>query len=299
MASNPPISTKFKLMPADLVILGGLLLYTVLALVSQVPGWPLFVAKNLGMVVLCLGCAFFRARAQGRVAYFILRALPIVLGFGYLYLYVERIQLVIYGHFLDAYVLQFEQWLFGVQPTVWLQRFIHPVLTEWMMFCYAAYLPMYPILCGVIYFQRGAAAMEEYLLALGVTNLLCDLCFIAFPIAGPMFVIGTQYTVPLDGWWFTNLGEFIRAKGQYPGGNLPSPHCATATIMWFMAWRYHRPSFWVLAPIVPTLYVSTFYGRFHYLSDAILGILVAVGVLVVLRKAATQTRHGLPGRDSE
>jgi hypothetical protein len=45
--------------------------------------------------------------------------------------------------------------------------------------------------------------------------------------------------------------------------------------MWLMAYRYHRPSFYVITPIVLSLYVSTFYGRYHYVTDAIVGIAAA------------------------
>jgi len=45
--------------------------------------------------------------------------------------------------------------------------------------------------------------------------------------------------------------------------------------MWIMAWRYHRSLFWMLLPIVLSLYVSTFFCRYHYLSDAVTGILTA------------------------
>jgi membrane-associated phospholipid phosphatase len=45
--------------------------------------------------------------------------------------------------------------------------------------------------------------------------------------------------------------------------------------MWIMAWRYHRKSFWVLSPVVISLYASTFYGRYHYVTDAVAGVAVA------------------------
>jgi membrane-associated phospholipid phosphatase len=52
--------------------------------------------------------------------------------------------------------------------------------------------------------------------------------------------------------------------------------------MWIMAYRYHRPSFWVLSPIIVSLYVSTFYCRFHYVTDAVVGVLVAFLALAVV-----------------
>jgi membrane-associated phospholipid phosphatase len=96
-----------------------------------------------------------------------------------------------------------------------------------------------------------------------------------FPVAGPIPHIGSLYSVPLEGYIWTWLGEAIRHNAHYIGGTIPSPHAAAATIMWIMAYRYHRPSFWILSPIVLSLYVSTFYGRYHYVTDAIIGIIVA------------------------
>ena len=51
--------------------------------------------------------------------------------------------------------------------------------------------------------------------------------------------------------------------------------------MWLMAYRYHRKSFWVLTPVIVTLYLSTFYCRYHYVSDAVAGIAVALLALAV------------------
>ena len=51
--------------------------------------------------------------------------------------------------------------------------------------------------------------------------------------------------------------------------------------MWVMAYRYHRPTFWVISPIILSLYISTFYGRYHYLTDAVVGIAVA-GIALLL-----------------
>jgi membrane-associated phospholipid phosphatase len=72
--------------------------------------------------------------------------------------------------------------------------------------------------------------------------------------------------------------------------------------MWIMAYRYYRPSFWVLAPIVLSLYVSTFYGRYHYVTDAVTGILVAFMALALVpalirlweKMARTKPEKGIP-----
>lgn len=50
-----------------------------------------------------------------------------------------------------------------------------------------------------------------------------------------------------------------------------------------MAYRYHRPTLYVLSPIILSLYFSAIYGRYHYLTDVVAGILAAwIVVLFVL-----------------
>jgi membrane-associated phospholipid phosphatase len=206
---------------------------------------------------------------------FFLRLAPVVLAYAYLFGAVDKLQLIIHGRWLDDYVLDLEQYVFGVQPTLWLEQFISKPLTEWMMFSYVVYVPMYPVLCGIIYYLKGELAMEDYFFTLGFANILCDIGFILFPVAGPLPYIGQLYTVPLEGYVWTYLGELMRSELHYIGGTIPSPHCAAATVMWLMAWRYHRTSFWVLSPVIISLYASTFYGRYHYVTDAVVGVLVA------------------------
>ena len=264
-------------------ILATLALFSLIAVIAsaRVEGWWLLVLKNLGVGLAYLLFNRCSEKATKQSARFFLRVAVVTLVYAYLFSAVDPLQLILHGRWLDEEVLAFEQWVFGGQPTLWLEGYISKPLTEWMMFSYVIYVPLYPVLCGIIYYQRGELAMEDYLFTLGFTNILCDLGFILFPVAGPMYHIRQLYTVPLDGWIWTFLGEGMRKYLHFAGGSIPSPHAAAATIMWLMAYRYHRKSFWVLTPVMVTLYLSTFYCRYHYVSDAVVGIAVALLALAV------------------
>ncbi|HAV23092.1 MAG TPA: hypothetical protein DCX46_06300 [Bacteroidetes bacterium] len=275
-------SKELKLGPVSLRATDGLILFSLaffslLALVfaGRVEDWWWLILKNVVVGVVYVRVIHLSKKVQHRFWSFFLRLAPVVLAYAYLFGAVDKLQLIIHGEWLDDYVLDMEQYMFGLQPTLWLEQFVSKPLTEWMMFSYVIYVPMYPVLCGIIYFLRGDLAMEDYFFTLGFTNILCDIGFILFPVAGPIPHIGQLYTVPLDGYIWTYLGELMRSQLHYVGGTIPSPHCAAATIMWIMAWRYHRTSFWILSPIVISLYVSTFYGRYHYVTDAVVGVAVA------------------------
>jgi len=274
---------KLQLRATDGLILATLAFFSLLAVIFcyRIDGWWILILKNIAVAAAYLLFNQFSNRATKKFWKFFLRMAPVVLAYAYLFGAVDKFQLLIQGQWMDDYILDFEQWVFGVQPTLWLEDFISKPLTEWMMFSYVIYVPMYPVLCGIIYYLRGELAMEDYFFTLGFTNILCDIGFILFPVASPMYYIKHLYTVPLDGWVWTFLGECMRKYLHFAGGSIPSPHTAAATIMWVMAYRYHRPSFWILSPIILSLYISTFYGRYHYVTDAVVGIVVAFLALTV------------------
>jgi len=274
----------FRLRATDGLILFTLSFFSLLALLfsPSVQGWWMLIIKNIATGAVYLALVFVSEKLTRKFPRFLLRVAAVTLAYAYLFGAVDKLQLILQGRWLDEYVMDAEQYIFGVQPTLWLQHITTPPLTEWMMFAYVIYVPMYPLLCGVIYYLRGEVAMEDYFFTLGFTNILCDIGFILFPVAGPMATIGDLYSVPLKGYVFTFFGELMRSNLHYIGGTIPSPHCAAATIMWLMAYRYHRPSFYVLTPVVLSLYVSTFYLRYHFATDAVVGIIVAFIALLIV-----------------
>jgi membrane-associated phospholipid phosphatase len=277
---------NIRLKATDGLILATLAFFSLIAIIFcyKVEGWWLLVLKNILVGVVYIAFNRFSEKANKKFLKFFLRVAAVTLTYAYLFGAVDKLQLIIHGQWMDDYVLDFEQWVFGVQPTLWIEDFISKPLTEWLMFSYVVYVPMYPVLCGIIYYLRGELAMEDYFFTLGFTNVLCDIGFILFPVASPMYHIKQLYTVPLDGWVWTFLGECMRKYLHFAGGSIPSPHTAAATIMWIMAYRYHRKSFWIMSPVIISLYFSTFYGRYHYVSDAVVGILTAFLAIAIAPK---------------
>jgi hypothetical protein len=271
------------LQATDAVILGAVLLFGLLIAIFRThiaaPGGLLL--RLAGWGALYVGSIYLDPKLHNRVLRFLLRTGAVQILCAQLFLIAQGMQLIVVRSWQDPAVLRLESAVFGVQPTVWLQRFVTPPLTEWMMFAYVIYVVIYPGLAALIYFRRGEGALEDYLFALAATNVVCFLGFMVFPIAGPLYHMPEAYTVPLKGWFFTACGEYIRHNVHEIGGSLPSPHCAIATVMWVMARRYVRPAFFVLAPVILSLYVSTFFLRYHYVTDSVAGIVTAALILCV------------------
>jgi membrane-associated phospholipid phosphatase len=300
MAKRPFVVAGSEIRPADVVTLGGLAALTLLA--ALFAGRLERPVTVLGTCLLFIGLYVGSLALLGRLRRpelrFVVRTAAVQLTFLQIYQTANALQLLFFP-WQDDRVLAWEKALFGVQPLIAIQKLYSVPLTEWMLFVYAVYVVLYPGLGAVIFLKRGEAANEDYLFHLGLANLVCAVGFILFPVASPMYwpKVAALLTKPLESGAFGAAAEYIRAHVHQPGGSIPSPHCAVATVMWFMARKYTKLGFVWLLPVMLSLYVSTVYGRFHYLSDAVIGVAAAMAVLAAgpaLERALGGSRNAFP-----
>jgi membrane-associated phospholipid phosphatase len=203
----------------------------------------------------------------------------LLLLYSFLFQAVGGYQHLIFSGWMDQMLISWEESIYGIELSLLMQHIVTPPLTEWMMFTYMIYVPLLPAVAFFCYRSAGADGATEYLLALATGYTVCYIGFILFPVASQLYYYPEQYTVPLEGGFFTWCGEWLRANGHYAGGSIPSPHCAAGTVMMLMLYRYNRAAWAATLPIVLTIYVAIVYARYHYVADGLAGILV--GVLAV------------------
>ncbi|MCB2203513.1 phosphatase PAP2 family protein [bacterium] len=220
----------------------------------------------------------------------LLRGVGVIMLVNYLFSAVAGMQHLIFTEWKDAALIAFETRFTGVELSHILEGITVPALTEWLMASYVIYVPLMPLAAWLAYHYRGEEELYRYLFSLLVVNIGCNLGFVLYPIASQLFYDPTQYTVPLTGGVFANMGEWMRANVHFPGGSFPSPHNAAGTVMFVFLWRAHRRWAAVFTPFLLSIPMATVYGRFHYVSDAIVGIALSVLVLnlVLLRHRAEQ-----------
>jgi membrane-associated phospholipid phosphatase len=266
----------------DIVTLGGLLALVLLAAVfsGHMASPGLSIGRSLFFAALYVASVAVLSKVRRPLPRFLIRTAAVQLTFLEVYQLGIDLQPLFFP-WQDDRVLALEKAVFGAQPLVAIQKLYSVPLNEWMFFVYVFYVVIYPALGAYIFFRRGEAANEDYLFELGLVNLVCAVGFFMFPVASPMHWPKIQglLTAPLKAGVFGGIAEWIRANIHRPGGSIPSPHCAVATVMWFMSRKYTRHGFIGLAPIILSLYASTVYGRFHYVSDMVAGI--AAGVIVI------------------
>jgi membrane-associated phospholipid phosphatase len=286
---------------ADFVTLGALGVLTAVAVVfrGRLDRPRFIIVMSLAVIAFNLLCQAALRLLRPPVLRFFFRTAAVQLTCLQIYQTASALQLLLFP-WQDARVLAWEGAVFPVNPVVAIQKWYTPALSEWMFFVYVFYVLIYPLLGLLIFLKHGEEANEDYLFHLGLVNLVCGLGFILFPVASPMYwpEVRAQLTAPLTGGFFAAAAEWIRHNVHTAGGSVPSPHCAVATVMWFMARKYTRRGFALLAPIILSLYVSTVYGRFHYLTDMVVGIVAALAVIFAapaLERAWDRNTVRLPG----
>lgn len=183
----------------------------------------------------------------------------------------------------DPWLVEADRALFGFDVarelvSRWGDRYL---LTEWFNFSYLSYYWVTLYLPFYLYFT---GRKREYFQVVFISGLVVFFCFFIhafFPVLGPIYndpsISGFLTAGPLSraaAWFMTRV--------DVPGSAMPSAHIAGTVAVWFLAWRYARPAFWLTAPVVLGLCVATVYCRFHYAVDGVAGVAVAaLGVFVV------------------
>jgi membrane-associated phospholipid phosphatase len=181
---------------------------------------------------------------------------------------------------IDYKLIRLDYLLFGVYPTVYLERFISPLLTDVLQVAYSTYYFL-AVTLGVAVRLKGS----DY--EFNKTVFLILLCFylsyvgyILFPALGPRYAMEHLQTVELDGFMFSKtIQEVLNMIEGVKRDAFPSGHTAIALTVLYLAFRYVRKLGWIWLTPVILLVVATVYCRYHYVVDVIGGIILTIVTL--------------------
>jgi membrane-associated phospholipid phosphatase len=194
----------------------------------------------------------------------------------------------------DAKLIAFDHWLTGVHPSVWLEQFVTPGRNEFMQLAYLTYFVYLVVLGGILYYRREWNAYWSVMTYSMVGYSIGYIIAMLFPIESPWFSMAGMWKAQLDGGPITATINFIEHYGRVRGAAFPSAHVAGAIAVLWGAWKFRRWLFWVMAPLVFLMCVSTIWGRYHYIADIFGGIVTGtlgyvIGSWVMERKNAVTT----------
>jgi membrane-associated phospholipid phosphatase len=242
--------------------------------------------RFLGVLVLfvvsmlvCRGELIQHPRARGIIHRFSL--LFSILG---LYLLAMREALAaLQPVLLDLQLAEIDRMLFGGIPSQMLERFNHPMLTEWFAFFYYSYFMIISLATlPAAFFGRSSLARG---LVQGSVMIVCigHILYTLVPGRGPYIALEFQYE--LSGGLFWDLVNQVVVTQGALLDIFPSLHTALPTFivlyltLYRRSWLLRIPWLVLWIPLVLftiNIIIATLYLRWHYAIDVIAGVILAI-----------------------
>ncbi|MFH0800452.1 MAG: phosphatase PAP2 family protein [Pseudomonadota bacterium] len=197
--------------------------------------------------------------------------------------------------------------IFGVEPTIWAQKFFSPILTDLLSVSYGMYfaLPLFIMFLLSLWGRRFD--FRHMALTLTLVFIMGFVGYVFLPASPPRYFIEQMYTTPAR---LHGLFLFDRLQGAWDGlsvisgGAFPSLHVGISTVALIYAFRFRhlnrmcKAVWYACIPLVTCLWFSTVYLRHHWVIDIAAGWAVALlayafAVPMMRAWAELRRRHGL------
>lgn len=198
----------------------------------------------------------------------------------------------------DDILIKIDRWLLGVDPTHFLQKFSHPLLTEILQIVYTSFY-LLPIIVGIDLIKNKRYEEFEFSAFLIVYGFfLSYLGYFSFPAVGPRFTLHNFFDIDkeLPGLFLTQyLREFVNIGESIPRGTInphelvqrdvfPSGHTQMTLLTMYATVKFNTKTKYFIIPIGLLLIFSTVYLRYHYVIDVIAGVVFMIITLWTGRK---------------
>lgn len=214
-------------------------------------------------------------RASGLLLKIVFFAYPVV----FLFLIFESFFMILpYFNLLryDAILIKIDYAMMGVHPTVWIERWIEPWLTDLMYGLYLFYFPMPLIILGRMLRKEKYREIEEAFFIFLACYYVAYAVYFFVPASGPRFNLEGLQTVRLKGYFLaTFVRELINVLEPNKLDAFPSLHSAILLITMLIAHKHEKKMFYLFIPPAIGITISLVYCRYHYVIDIIAGLLLA------------------------
>jgi membrane-associated phospholipid phosphatase len=247
---------------------------------SELPLWRSLILRYTVWVGLLLALKLASDRGSGRLGPLFNDFSPILF---IVLIYQSLGDLIQYlQHDIDPLLIRIDFFLFGVHPTVWMETWIVPWLTDLLSLSYASYYFL-PLVLGItLYLKNPKRDFELTIFVLLLGYYLSYIGYILFPAIGPRFTLVHLQTVPLEGSVITDfIRDTLNTWEHNKRDCMPSGHTQVAVMVLFLSYRYRRLLFYILLPIATGLILSTVYHRYHYVIDLFAGASLAVVCILI------------------
>jgi len=263
---------------------------------STVPDWPRLLGAHVVGLVLVHWLIQAHAKQKPVPLLDFLRHFYPVLLYTAFFVETGSLNRMFFKEYLDPMVVQWEQGLFGCQPSVLFMQKL-PWLAVSELF-YASYCSYYFMVAGVgiALFLRDRRQFFHYVSVVSFLFYVCYLIYIFLPVIGSrvffyqvdsyalpeatqQLAVTSAYPEAVQAGAFFRLMRWVYRVFEAPGAALPSSHVAVALCTVSFSFRYLRRIRYVHLAVTLLLCLSTINCRYHYVVYVLTG-LVAAAVLI-------------------
>jgi len=185
-----------------------------------------------------------------------------------------------------------DAWLFGDTPSVLIEPWMTPWLSDVMSVCYFLFLP-YLLISLVWYLFAPLPLARRFYAGLFTLYGVGFLGYLCVPAAGPYLAMPEAFAGPIEGSWITRVNAAVISAGSNGTDVFPSLHVAVSCYLLFFDRRYKPWRF--RAYLVPCvgLWASTIYLRYHYFVDLVAGYALAAASLWIALRLFRDEKHAL------
>ena len=182
----------------------------------------------------------------------------------------------------DNLLIQIDYRIFGFHPTVWMEKWANPWLTEYLQIIYATFYFLPIILAIYLHKKNQIEQFRYFIFVIVLAYYLSYLGYFTVPALGPRFTLDHLQTNPVTGIWIADiLKNTLNRLESIQRDAFPSGHTAITLLTMIYARKYYKTYFWVLMVVGTSLVFSTVYLRYHYVIDVLAGFALTGLVLVV------------------
>ncbi len=179
----------------------------------------------------------------------------------------------------DDLLIAADRAIFGVDVTVWLERFARPGVNDVFYVFYATYY-FIALTLSVFLWIRDRNTARRFVFTLMLVYYVSYAGYFTIPAYGPRFAQADLYTKSLTETPVARaINDTINHLEKTKLDVFPSGHTMISMAVLIVAWKRARDVFWWLLPVASILIASTVFCRFHYVVDLIAG--TALAFLVV------------------
>jgi membrane-associated phospholipid phosphatase len=181
----------------------------------------------------------------------------------------------------DMWLVSLDYRVWGVHPTVWLERIQSPGLTEFLQTAYTLFVPAVLFVAVALWAQRRYREFQYYALLIALGYLVSYVGYFFVPARGPRFVLKHLQHIPLQGMWlFHSMQSSLDRLESAAYDCFPSGHTELTMLAWWSSRLLGKRVFWVYFGYTLSIIFGTVYLRYHYTVDVLAGALTAIALIV-------------------